>query len=470
MRNRINFAFLLGCLVVATSVSADVVVLKSGRRIETWKVEERGDRVYYQTPEGEVGIPKRLVERIERSDSVPNWAAKDKSSVKLSTSDLPALGEEAVERVVAGGRIDRELLKHLEDEADHNLTEAPKARAAAAHALVADFYYEQGDLPAAENSLKRALTFAPNHPRLVLNLAVLAIEQQRYPAALDYIQTALRDPGYSFEAYRLQGWVYYRMEDLDRAASAWKQALAARPDAEVEALLRKAEREEQVAERYLDKQSGRFVLRYDSGQAPDRVGIEILAALDEMYSDMVGTFNYSPRQPIVVLLYPQDTFYDLTGVPPEVHGLYDGKVRVPISGLNTVPPQLRTVLRHELVHAFVALKTRGHAPRWLQEGLAQWHAGQRPPVPASAFRPLFEARDGSAVFRIQQAFGTPAQMGAAYMASWYVVDSLQRRYSLGDMDRLLEALARGESMDQALYSAFRLTYEDLDREVFDSLR
>jgi hypothetical protein len=25
-------------------------------------------------------------------------------------------------------------------------------------------------------------------------------------------------------------------------------------------------------------------------------------------------------------------------------------------------------------------------------------------------------------------------------------------------------------MDQALYSAFRLTYEDLDREVFDSLR
>jgi hypothetical protein len=260
------------------------------------------------------------------------------------------------------------------------------------------------------------------------------------------------------------------MEDLDRAASAWKQALAARPDAEVEALLRKAEREEQAAENYLDKQSGRFVLRYDSGQAPDRVGIEILAALDEMYSDMVGTFNYSPREPIVVLLYPQDTFYDLTGVPPEVDGVFDGKVRVPITGLNTVPPQLRTVLRHELVHAFVALKTRGHAPRWLQEGLAQWHAGQRPPVPASAFRSLFEPRDGSAVFRIQQAFGTPAQMGAAYMASWYVVDSLQRRYSLGDMDRLLEALARGESMNQALYSAFRLTYEDLDREVFDSLR
>ncbi len=469
MRHRVSLTLLLSFLAVATTASADVVVLKSGRRIETWKVEERGDRVYYQTPEGEVGIPKRVVERIERSDAIPDWGG-GKSPVKPSISGLPASGDDDVGRVVAGDHIDHALLKKIEDEAEHNLTEAPKERAAAAHARVADFYYQHGDLPAAESSLKRALNFAPNHPRLVLNLAVLAVEQQRYPSALDYIQTALRDPSYSFEAYRLQGWVYYQMEDLDRAASAWKQALAARPDAEVEALLRKAEREAQVAENYLDKQSGRFVLRYDSGQAPDRVGIEILAALDEMYSDMVGTFHYSPREPIVVLLYPQDTFYDLTGLPPEVDGLYDGKVRVPITGLSTVPPQLRTVLRHELVHAFVALKTRRHAPRWLQEGLAQWHAGQRPPVSASAFRPLFEPRDGSALFRIQQAFGNPSQMGAAYMASWYVVDSLQRRYSLGDMDRLLEALARGDSMEQALYSAFRLTYEDLDREVFDSLR
>ena len=469
MRHLMTIALLLGLLGAIATASADVVVLKSGRRIETWKVEERGDRVYYQTPEGEVGIPKRLVERVERSDAVPNWTT-GKSPVKPSTSGLPASGEEDVGRVVAGGRVDRELLKRFEEEAIHNLTEPPKARAAAANALVADFYYEQGDLPAAEDSLKRALTFAPNHPRLVLNLAVLAIEQQRYPAALDYIQTALRDQSYSFEAYRLQGWVYYQMEDLNRATSSWKQALAARPDPEVEALLRKAESEAKVAENYLDKQSGRFVLRYDSGQAPDRVGVEILAALDEMYSDMVGTFNYSPREPIVVLLYPQETFYDLTGVPPEVDGLYDGKVRVPITGLNTVPPQLRTVLRHELVHAFVALKTRRHAPRWVQEGLAQWHAGQRPPVSGSAFRPLFEPRDGSAVFRIQQAFGNSSQMGAAYMASWYVVDSLQRRYSLGDMDRFLEALARGDSMEQALYAAFRLTYEDLDREVFDSLR
>ncbi len=470
MMRTIAFALLFGCLLAPATASADVIVLKSGRRIETWKVEERGDRIYYQTPEGEVGIPKSLVERVERSDTVPNWAAGNKSSVKLSTSDLPALGEEAVERVVAGGEVNRELLTRLEDEANHNLIEAPKARAAAANALVADFYYKRGDLPAAESSLKRALTFAPNHPRLVLNLAVLAIEQQRYPAALDYIQTALREPSYSFEAYRLQGWVYYQMEDLDRAASAWKQALAARPDAEVEALLRKAEREEQAAENYLDKQSGRFVLRYDSGQAPGRVDVEILAALDEMYSDMVGAFNLSPREPIVVILYRQDTFYDLTGLPPQVDGLYDGKVRVPISGLSTLPPQLRTVLRHELVHAFVFLKTRGHAPRWLQEGLAQWHAGQRPPVPAESFRPLFEPRDGSAVFRIEQAFASPAQMGAAYMASWYVVDNLERRYGRGDIDRFLETLAKGDSVEQALYAAFRLSYEDLDREVFDSLR
>jgi len=471
MRTMLKLAVLLGLILVANTASADVIVLKSGRRIETWKVEERGDRVYYHTPEGEVGIPKRLVERIIRDDAVPSWAAGGAATARdLPKLELPAATAAGLEDVIVDGKVDRARLARLEDEAARIPTGEGKQRAAAAHARVGEFHLSRGELDAAGESFRRALRFEPNHPVLLLNLAVVEIQQQRYPAALEHISDALRDPRYRFEAYRLQGWIYYHTEDMDRALASWKSALAERHDPELEALLAKAQREEQVAEDYLQHQSGRFVLRYDSGQASGRVHIEILAELDSMYSEMVSAFNYSPREPIVVLLYPDVTFYELTGMPPQVHGLYDGKIRVPVQGLTQLPPRLRTTLRHELVHAFLFYKTRGRAPRWLHEGLAQWHAGQRPSAPASAFVPLFEPRDGSALPRIEAAFEDMRSIGAAYMASWYVVDVLQSRYGRGDMDRFLEALAGGQTESRALYSAFRLTYEDLDREVYDSLR
>ena len=40
-------------------------------------------------------------------------------------------------------------------------------------------------------------------------------------------------------------------------------------------------------------------------------------------------------------------------------------------------PELSRVLKHELTHSFVGQKTRGHAPTWIQEGLAQWMEGKR---------------------------------------------------------------------------------------------
>lgn len=475
-----RFRFLAGLALapllaglVALSLAADVIVLKNGRRIEAWSVEEHGDRVTYETPDGQVSLPKRLVERIERTGSGPAGAASGSpAAARLPEANLPALNDADVARVVAEGKIDRALLSNLESEANRTGTEAARLRAAAAHVLVARLLAEQGDMAGAADSLRRALVFAPNHPALLLNLAVVEFNQQRYTAALEHLRPVLDQPEFAFEAYRLQGWIYYQTEEMERAISAWKKALALRPDAELEAQLARVEKETQAAAHYQQRASGRFLLRYAEQEvASPRLASSILAALDSMYDEMANTFNLAPREPIVVLLYSHQVFYDLTGLPPEVHGVYDGKIRVPVQGLTSLTPQLEQVLRHELVHAFVFFKSRGRAARWLQEGLAQWYAGQTPSVSRQSFRPLFEARDGSALARIERAFGGDlGQVLGAYAASWMVVDALERRYGRGDMERFLEALAGGESVEQALRTAFRLTYVDLDREVYDSLR
>jgi tetratricopeptide (TPR) repeat protein len=459
-------------LLLAVPLAADIIVLKSGRRIEAWNIEERDDRVYYETPNGSISLPRRIVERIERSDAMPRWGESSAApELELPPADLPALGDEDVLRVVAGGQVDADLLAQLEQEADASSSEAVRSRAAAAHVLVARQQFERNQLEAAAGSLSRALRYAPDHPAILLNLAAVEFRRQRYGAALENLRPAL-DSDYGFDAYRLRGYIYYQREEMDRALAAWKQALAIRSDLELEGLVAQAEREAQAVERFEERGSGRFLLRYEGGELESqRLAATILGALDEMYGSLAGALNVDVREPIVVILYPQQTFYDLTGMPPEVHGLFDGKIRVPLLGLNSLTPRLEQTLRHELVHAVVYLKAGGRVPRWVQEGLAQYHAGQSLRVPRESFRRLFEPREGSVLPRIEASFqGSMNQVLAAYAGALLVVDTLHRRYGRGDMERFLDAIAGGQSGGQALDAAFHLDYVDLERDVYDTLR
>ncbi|MFQ5695222.1 MAG: peptidase MA family metallohydrolase [Terriglobia bacterium] len=467
---RLALGFVLA-LTVANLAAADVIVLKSGRRIEAWNIEEKGDRIYYETPHGRLDIPRRVVERIERSGAGPRWSS-DGNANPLPKLNLPAASDAEVARVVEGGQVNRQLLAEMERAARGSGSAAARERAAAAHALVAQHLYGRSDLQGAAESLQRALRFAPREPLLLLNAATLEAERQRFDAALGRLRTLRAQDEYLFEAYRLEGWIHYLRDDMVRAQRAWKKALAERSDAEVEGLLARAQQEAGAAEDFRGRASGRFLLRYDGGElASRRLATRILRFLDSDFDSMVSTFDFLPREPLVVILYPQETFYELTGVPLQVHGLFDGKIRVPVRGLVSLTPSLERVLRHELVHAFVHLKTRGRAPRWLHEGLAQWTAGQRPPVSAQAFRPLFEPRDGSALPRIEAGFaGDAMQVSSAYAAAWVVVDALEQRYGRGDMEEFLEALGSGGSQAAALRAAYRLTFTDLDREVYNRLR
>jgi len=86
-------------------------------------------------------------------------------------------------------------------------------------------------------------------------------------------------------------------------------------------------------------------------------------------------FGLFPTETIVVLLYPNQDFRDITRSPNWVGALNDGKIRVPVSGLTQMTPDLARVLKHELTHSFVRQITLGRCPTWLNEGLAQLEEG-----------------------------------------------------------------------------------------------
>src|SRR5260370_27128360 len=102
----------------------------------------------------------------------------------------------------------------------------------------------------------------------------------------------------------------------------------------------------------------------------------MLRTLEAHFSAIESELNYTPPEPIGVILYTRQAFADITRAPGWAGALNDGRIRVPVQGLTQLTPELSRVLKHELTHSFVRQKTHAPAPTWLQEGLAQWMEGK----------------------------------------------------------------------------------------------
>ncbi len=446
----------------------DTIVLKSGRRIQAGAVEERGDRIYWETEEGRFSLPKRLIERIERSNA-PLAARRLANKAAVAP---PTFDDSIINEVVVNGRVNRDLVAKLELEASRG-TLADKLRAAAAHAAIAQHLDAQNDLAGAIASAERALAFAPAHAPLLLYLADLYYSNRDYARALEVLERAERDRSLAFEVLRLRGLILYEQEKLEAAIAAWRQALRLRTDGEIPTWLERAEREAHVAAGYREAASGRFTLRYssDAGTTSARLVREVMAALERDFDDLASQLNYLPREPIVVVLYAEGGFSRVTGVPPWVDAVHDGKIRVPTAGLSSLTPHLRNILRHELSHAFIQEKSRNRAPHWLHEGLGQWFEGTR-----SAAQPNL-LRQVAAQGRLPLAsidsliLGSQFQeVAAGYILALVVVETLMDSGGLNGVNRLLEELGRGASLDAALRVAYRMDSAGLEQVVLESLR
>src|SRR6185503_21031868 len=120
----------------------------------------------------------------------------------------------------------------------------------------------------------------------------------------------------------------------------------------------------------------RFRLRYDGG-VNEPLGTAVLGALDAAYADFSTRLGFRPDDAIDVVLQGEAVFQS-GGTPEWAAGLNDGTIRVPVRGMDRPSGELVAVLRHELAHSFVAARTRGNCPTWLQEGISQWLEGGDP--------------------------------------------------------------------------------------------
>ncbi len=211
----------------------------------------------------------------------------------------------------------------------------------------------------------------------------------------------------------------------------------------------------------LHESSGHFDLSYDGSR--DDLSFrtaEVFDALESAYLDFTELFGLDPvaqgRGRIRVVLYKREGFLGATGMGHWAGGLYDGSIRVPLEDLGREREQLRRVLRHELVHAFVHESGGRDVPGWLNEGLAQLLESNDP---ATLGRNLQAARAKLRGFELATletlkgslgAVGDEAAIGRAYAQSLLLVDFIAREHG----DRVPYAMVAGNSLPGGIEAAF----------------
>ncbi len=455
--------------LLALPALADTIVLKNGRRIVAANAVEENGRVSYETSAGRLSLPRSIVDRIERGAV----AATD-PAVQLTITPPPvettAGNGEVARAAVRDTSIDREYITKLEEAAQRGAPEAV-ARVALAYHAAAQFELSHGEFEQAIADYRRALTFAPEQPSLLLNLAYLHLRRSEYTAALDYLERARRVAPESADVAKLTGWAYYGLNRIELAVEEWKRAERLRPDSEVRRALEKAERDLQTESSYREGETRHFVLRY-SGTAARELARDVLRTLEEHFRVIEAELNFTPPEPIGVILYTGQAFADITRAPGWVSALNDGRIRVPVQGLSSVPAELSRVLKHELTHSFLQQKTRGRCPVWLQEGIAQWMEGARSGEFAGAVVMAYQRRTSLPLAALEGTWMNLPEPAAANAYAWSlsVVEYIVATYGMRDILRLLDRISNGPSAEAAAQSALRMDYVELERETIRYLR
>ena len=471
---RVEQSVVLMAVVMALAAPArgDKIVLKNGRQIVAYHVVEDGDRVRYETSAGELSIPKSIVDHVEKSGLMPMKQSPAEAAANIPPPAMETTGNSTGidQAAVHDGEIDQDYIWRLDVEARKGGKQA-NDRAALAHHAAAQFELAQGDLERALSDERTALNYSPDQPVLMVDVAYLYLKKSEFKQAVDYLERAKQLAPNSAAVYKLEGWAYYGMNRPEQAATEWKKAMALHPDADTRAALEKAQKDKEEEENYKENESAHFQLKYN-GTAEPKLALEVLHALEEHYVQISSELNYTPTEPIGVVLYTQQGFTDITQAPGWAGALNDGRIRLPVQGLTEVNSELSRVLRHELTHSFIQQKTHGRAPIWIQEGVAQWMEGKRSDENAAVLVQVYEQGQAAPLGRLEGSWmGLPNDI-ARYAYAWALanVEYVVEAEGMGDLERILERIAAGESTEHALEEVLRDDYGDLMRSTVEYLK
>jgi tetratricopeptide (TPR) repeat protein len=462
----IFLAAMFGIVLPLPPARADTIHLKNGRTILADQVHETGSRYEYEIGDDSYAIPKSAVERIE-SGGMPARATSGTNKNELpafnpadnlaNIGDLPNL-------VVKEGKIDAEALSQLESKANPEL-------AATADFIAGKFEFDRGDMDQARRYFDSALLFQPENSTVLIYYAALLVRTGGASQALSYGQRAVRAAPNSADAYTVLGYAQQAADRSRDAIVSWQHSLELRPDPAVQQYLAKAQREQTAESDFSQHESSHFVMHYEGKQTSESFRQQILAALETDYDDLQRDLGNPPHDNILVTLYTEQAFFDVTNAPSWSGALNDGKLRIPISGLSAMTPELARVLKHELAHSFINQSSAGRCPLWLHEGIAQLLEPKSLGGNGRQLAQLFKSQKNTPLNTLEGSFMrfSGVQASLAYAESLAAVSYINDSYGMGDIQRILQLLAQGNSTEAALRATIHSDYGQLESDLSNYL-
>jgi tetratricopeptide (TPR) repeat protein len=219
-----------------------------------------------------------------------------------------------------------------------------------------------------------------------------------------------------------------------------------------------------------------LVVRMEPREA-DLYGARVLELLGRARKTLCEKYGIELAEPVIVEIFPRrNEFAVRTFGLPGADGLLGvcfGRVitaNSPASQGET-PSNWEAVLWHEFCHVVTLTKTRNKMPRWLSEGISVYEEGRQDPAWARSTTPQFRAMllgpEFTPLSRLSSAFlgaKTPVHVQFAYHESAMAVDFLVGKFGLPALKGLLDDLASGVSIAQALPARTRMTLDEIDRQ------
>ncbi len=321
-----------------------------------------------------------------------------------------------------------------------------------------------GDYEGARDSFEQALKYNDSAQDAHLGLGIACFHLRDDRTAERELSLAAEINPREATAYQYLGELSYRKDDLELAASYWGKAVSLDPSSsDLRARLERIRREQRTERDFNQDVTSHFLVKYE-GREKIEAGRVILRILEDAYWEIGHALSSYPGREVQVILYSGQQFQEVTDAPGWSGGIYDGKIRIAVGGIEKETPGLRRLLYHEYTHAVVRAMTP-RVPTWLNEGLAQFFEGRN--IEGSQkemLRRIAKTGQLPSLSSLEGSFMglTGDQAMLAYLFSLSSVRYMIDNFGMYRVKGVLDELAAGADTAKAINISIMLSYEELN--------
>jgi tetratricopeptide (TPR) repeat protein len=317
------------------------------------------------------------------------------------------------------------------------------------------------DYKGAIRYLQDAHKYSPYNKNVRYNLGVAYnnygfyfLQKNNFTAAIEQFEKAYHyDANNAYTLYNL-GQTYYRMQDMKKANEYLQKAYAIEPKIKgLKKLLEKTKSETELESTFRKIQTSHFIIAASPGLSMEDSS-RIKAYLEDAYSRVGMMLDHYPQSRIVAILYSEKDYDNLLKNKPHwTLAIFDGKVRIPISGNRYTYEDIAKIIYHEYAHAAVYDMVKNNCPLWLNEGIASMAEELIQPKDKTLFKQYIDKFGFISFFKLPNGIERIKNQRTAtllYMEFHMLADFILKRKGRTGLRRMLNLLGKGHNIEYSI--------------------